>query len=260
MSGPSKLGRTGRARTERGPAVSTGCVIPLHPSATRGRAALVLGHAVRAQALARVGDADLARGAALVAAVEAIRLAVTPVGSAEDHAFKATFLRGFVARVDPVRRVRIARLVDVALEGEADRRRLGGLRVAGDDEPTGGEWIPPSPVPVEAVPGIVGRHLEASRLDADLDLALRLARSGISEMGDQARRGRSTEGARRALADLAFALCLNADASADDADLRLGLLDILLDSQREGEPSRDVIRAGVALERARWGGAVAGRA
>ena len=203
---------------------------------------------------------DLARGAALVAVVEAIRLAVTSVGSAEDHSFKATFLRGFVARVDPVRRVRFASLVDVALEGEADRKRLVGLRVAGDDQPTAGEWILPRPVPVEAVPRTVRHHHEASRLDADLDLALRVVGRGILDMRDRARRGWSTEGARRALGDLAFALCLNADASADDADLRVALLGILLDSQREGEPSRDVIRTGIALERARWGGAVAGRA
>ncbi len=110
----------------------------LHAPTTRERAAMVTPHAERAEALLRTEARDEARGAAFVAAVAAIRMAVTPVGSAADHAFKARFLRRFSERVDPSRRDRFDLLVEVALEAEADGRRLGGLGVEGDDRPATG--------------------------------------------------------------------------------------------------------------------------
>ncbi len=94
------------------------------------------------------------------------------------------------------------------------------------------------------------RHLAAARLDADLTEAMLAVRGILGEMGRLAERCLSTEGARRSIADAAFALYLGTAASADDAEMKLRLLGILVDGQREGQPSPDVIRAGMALEEA----------
>ena len=232
---------------------------PIRDPTMRERAVIVLSRASRADALAG-REPDLARGARLVAAVATLRMAVTPAGSMDDHAFKTNFLRGRRELADPLRRHRLTLLVEGALEVEADRRRLDGLGVAGPGHRSAMGQASIRSVPIEAPDVADGRDLAALRLDAGFEGALQTAKVLLRDMGDLASRGLSTQCAWRSLADVAFALCLGTASSADDADLRIRLLGILHDGQREGDPSREVIRAGMALELDRWGGGVAGSA
>ena len=232
---------------------------PIRDPTMRERALIVVGRVAAADALAE-REPDQARGAGLVAAVAALRMAVTWAASQDDYGFKVDFLRRQLELATPLRRDRLALLVEVALEAEADRRRLDGLGVAGPGHRIAMRPAPIRSIPIEAPAAARRRHRVAWRLDVGFDGTLQLARVLLRDMGDVARRGLSTQDARRSLADVAFALSLGTAASADDADLRIRLLSILHDSQPDGDPSREVIQAGMALERDRWGGAVAGRA
>lgn len=232
---------------------------PIRDPTMRERAVIVLSRIAGADALA-AREPDQARGAGLVAAVAALRMAVTWAASEDDYGFKLNFLRGQREVAAPLRRDRFAPLVEVALEAEADQRRLDGIGLAGPGHRFAMRQAPIRSVPIEAPASAKSRNLAAWRLDVGFDGTLQLARVLLRDMGDVARRGLPTQGARRSLADVAFALILGTAASADDADLRVRLLGILHDSQPDGDPSREVIRAGMALERNRWGGAVAGRA
>ncbi len=232
---------------------------PILDPTMRERAVIVLGRAASADALAG-WEPNLARGARLVAAVAALRMAVTPAGSEDDFGFKGNFLRGRQELADPLRQDPLTPLVEVALVTEAERRQLHGLGVAGPGHRFANGQASIRSVPIEASAAAKVRNLAAWRLHAGFERALQLAGVLLRDMGDSASRGLSTQGARRALADVAFALCLGTATSADDADLRNKLLGILHDSQPEGDPSREVIRAGMALEREGWGGAVVGSA
>lgn len=225
----------------------------------RERAVIVVSRAARAATLSG-RDSDLAHGARLVTAVATLRMAVTPAGSEDEFGLKSNFLRDRPELADPHRRGRLALLFETALEAEADRRRLEGLGIAGPGHRFAMGQPTIRSVPTEAPASARRRNMAAWRLDAGFEGTLQLAKTLLRDMGDGARRGLSTEDARRALADLAFALCLGTAASADDADLRIGLLGILHDGQREGDPSREVIRTGMALERDQWSGTVAGSA
>lgn len=214
----------------------------------RERAAAVLGHADEGRRHLLGGEPDLARGAALVAAVEAVRLAVTAVGSGEARAFTTAFLGAFAARVDPPMRSRLQTLLAVASDGGPDRWHPERLGVAPANRRSRRGTPGVATLPAHVIPGARRRHLAASRLDADFDLTLRVVGHLVDEMRELARRGSSTDGVRRSLADAAFAVCLGTTGSGEDADLRIELLGIIHDAQREGEPSRAVIRAGMALE------------
>lgn len=231
---------------------------PISLPSMRERAVVVLERAAVAGALAGRAP-DVARGAWLVAAVAAVRMAVTLATSEDDYVLKCDFLREHCARLARHRDGRLALLVEAALEAEADRRRLDGIDAAVAGHRLAIGPILDGPTPYER-PVATSHHLAASRLADDWKGATRAMGLLLAEMRELTRRGLSTEGVRRSLADAAFALCLGDGASADDADLWVGLLAILLDAQSEGEPSRAVIRAGMDAERARWGGPVAGRA
>lgn len=230
---------------------------PIRTPTLRERAAIVTARAARADAL--VGRAPhLAHGAGLVASVAAIRMAVTPAASEDEFGFKAGFLRDHCDRTDWRRRDRLEPLVEAALEAEVDRRRWDGLGVAGPGPGFAIHQGATRAVAMEPA-AAADRRISAARwLDACPDNALHATGLLLADMRDRAGRGSSVEGVRRCLGDIAFSLCLGTAASVDDADLRIALSGILLDSQGAGDPARHVIRTGIELERVRWGGAVGG--
>ena len=227
---------------------------PIPVPTMRERAVIVASRASRAAAVAD-RTPDLAHGAAWVASVAAIRMAVTPAASEDDHGFKVDFLRGFCDRGDGLRRDRLAPLVGAALEAEVDRRRLDGLSVAGPGCRFTSRRVPIRALPIESSAATDRRDRAARRLDASLDEALHVTGLLLGDLRRLSRTGACTEGSRRSLGDVGFALCLGTAASIDDADPRVALLGILHDTQRDDDPSGRVIATGIDLERVRWGNA-----
>ena len=228
---------------------------PIRTPTLRERAEIVVDRAARADALVGLAP-HLAHGAGLVADVAAVRMAVTPPRSEDEHGFKAGFLRDHCDRTDRKRRDRLAPLVEAALETEVDRRRWDGLGVDGHSRGFAIHQGATRAIPMESATGADTRHHAALWLDAGLGNALHVTGLLLADMRDRARRGWSIEGVRRCLGDVAFSLCLGTAASVDDADLRIALSGILLDSLRADDPSRHVIRTGIDIERVRWGSAL----
>lgn len=170
---------------------------PIREPTMRERAVIVLSRAARADAVSG-REPDQARGAGLVAAVAALRMAVTPAGSEDDYAFKTNFMRGQRERADPLRRDRLAFLVEVALEAEADRRKLDDLGVAGPRHRFASDQASIRSVPIEAPATAERRNLAAWRIDVGFKGTLQLAGVLLRDMGDGARRasGRATRRAR----------------------------------------------------------------
>ncbi len=100
--------------------------------ATGDQGRLVVRHARASAVLAGSGDDRIARGAAMTAAVEALRLVATPARSAQDFGAKRAALRDFIATiVDETRRDDLSSLLDAGLSVEAEMRMTAGLPMQG---------------------------------------------------------------------------------------------------------------------------------
>ena len=187
--------------------------------ATGDHGRLVVRHARASAVLAEIGEDRIARGAAMSAAVEALRLVATPARSAQDFDVKCAALRDFVATiVDATRRDDLSSLLDAGLSVEAEMRMIAGLPMQGHRL---GGWLTSSlEGRTQASAGTGFAVLRADDIDTsdlalyataasagDVDHALADATQVLSDVIVLRKRGASTEGAWNWLERIAFSLC-----------------------------------------------------
>ena len=214
--------------------------------ATGDQGRLVVRHARASAVLAGSGDDRIARGAAMTAAVEALRLVATPARSAQDFDAKRAALRDFIATiVDETRRDDLSSLLDAGLSVEAEMRMTAGLPMQGHRL---GGWLTSSleggtqaaepgfaVLPAEDIPtGDLALYATAASA-GDVDRTLADAIQIISDVIVLRKRGGSTEGAWNWLERIAFSVCARPWGSllAGDEDRNtLGILMRTLERRR----------------------------
>ena len=180
---------------------------------------IVVRYARASTVLAGSGDGRIARGAAITAAVEALRLVTTPARSAQDFEAKRAALKDFVATiVDDTRRDDLSSLLDAGLSVEAEMRMTAGLPMQGhrlegwltstlDGEAPASAVAGFAILRVEDIPtGDLALYAMAASA-GDVDHVLADAIQILSDVISLRKRGASTEGAWDCLEQVAFSLC-----------------------------------------------------
>ncbi len=212
------------------------------------------------------GDADLARGACLLAAVAALRIAASRSASAFAHEVRVRRLRAALAGFDPVQRAHLAELMEAALSRDAAERLAAGLAPHGRRLRgwlTGGQ--PGEGAPTDAAgtidphrappPDAIARYAEATAT-GDVDVALCSAIDLLGEIVGRVRRGEGVEVAFDALERAALALCVRPAADrAERDDARRTLVILMLTLRRRRPLVAVMLRQRLVLDRRRWGGA-----
>ncbi len=225
-------------------------------------AASMARHAAAARALADLGEAALARGAAQVATVTALRLATTSVRTRREHEAKVGALVDFVAATREPDRSHVAALLDAAVWAEAEQRLAVGLRshasrsVASEDGVDGRaakDVLLPRPHRITTSDLTCYVEAEAAR---DVDVILSTTIEVLRDLVALPKGVRATAGAWAMVEGAAFNLCARPAASVEEKhDVRRTLL-ILWRTLRRRRPAAAVLRRRLALDRARWPGPV----
>lgn len=211
------------------------------------------------------GDAELARGASLLAAVAALRIASSRSSTAFAHEVKVRRLRSALSGFDPAQRLDLAALMDAALAREADERLAAGL------PPHGGRlrgWLadmpfdPCEPAPAHAAgisatrppsPAALARYAEAA-IAGDVDLVLSSAIAIVEEIVCRVKRGEGVEAAFDALERAALALCVRPAADRGERDDARRTLVILASTLHRRRPLvAAILRRRLALDGRRRG-------
>ncbi len=224
---------------------------------------VALARHVRAAAeLAIRGEDALARGAAHVAAVTALRLATTPSRTEGDHQVRMAALDQYVSSLSGLARVHIAALLEIRLWTEAELLVATGLRphrrvpLARDVGIAGAVSCDglTTPDPGEATPDDLVRYGVAVA-SADADFALSKAVDVLRDLIVLPKGGYAANGAWIVLDAVAFGLCVEPATSHEARlDVRRPLLILWRTVRRRRPLTGAVLRRRILLDRERWPG------
>ena len=215
-------------------------------------------------ALAELDEASLARGAAHLATVFALRLAATPVGSNAEHERVVATLRWFVGLAEPARRRDLASLLDAGLQANVDRGISVGLRPFGDPRR---DWLNVIDEVVDGPPLTLMdgdqvtredvEHYAAMTTARDVDYALATSIGVVRRLAALPPGGKAAAGAWAVLEGMALGLCVEPAGSHEARhDARRVLLILWRTLRRRSPLAAAVLRRRLALDRGRWPGPV----